>query len=459
MQEDETVKQVPDPSSDRESDLHKVAAETLRQLVAADVMQEVERTRRAREQRRWTRRVGLASVAIAVGLGSVTWSVRALIEREVSTQLSLATADYSRLLRFETAYQEFVSLSLSVIDDEQETVEREVLEHVMDLLAEIAESPELLETRLAFPSHLARLVAAVAAVEVPTYMDRMDVLFREMLVGVPSSLQTVTLSLGRRVLGSPLPLAQQPDELMERLLFYTERSREFGYPENYVLIRSLLSFQEHGFERNEVTSELVRESQGLAEQDRQNLDQWLTVFLDPSLYMKEVTVEGKRLAERVEMLLEEYSELRPEEDTSTSPVDGWLEELGSLAGRASEELVSDASVYLERALGAELGSWARVGTIGGTLRQGSSEGRPVGGMLEPGRRYRLQGACDGSCLGLEILLVGEVVFDPDLDAEPDLPMLEFVAGTGPNPRVDVHMSVCGAGSCGYEIALLEELEP
>ena len=205
---------------------YEVSVDTLRQLLAADVMRDIERKTRVREQQRWTRLGLILSLVAALGLGSVTWSVRALITQIVDTELSDANSEYIRLMDFETTYQEFISLSLSVVDDTGEFLRGEILEDAVGLLEELSSSSDLIVNRITFDSHLERLLSAAIGGNAHTSVDRIDDLFRTTIVGMPMLFEKLTIDFGVRVLSSAVAPADQPRRLRDRLIFYTESSRE-----------------------------------------------------------------------------------------------------------------------------------------------------------------------------------------------------------------------------------------
>lgn len=392
-----------------------------------------------------------------MGVGSIAWILNLYIESAVRGQLETATNQYTRQLQFETAYQEFISLSLSVVDDEEEFIRPSVLEGVTELLRDIAESPESLEARVSFSSHLERLVVALASANVDSSIDEIDDLFRETLLLNPTSLEQLTVHYGQRVLSSALPIDEQPPSVVAKLRDYTVSAKERGYPEHYVLWQALLSFQRNDFATNEVTDELMKEGERLEEPDSDNLYQWLSIFSDPNNYMKEVSQDGIRLAEKVNRLVASYPQLQDGIAAAGRRTDELPlgEAAPALAGRApTGESVQSAEAYLAEALRERAAGWTVVGTMTGYLGPGAFETRSIEGEFVATQEYRLLGACDESCLDVDlaVLLNGSVV---GRDDEPDdVPDVSFVADSATTPAVEIGMFDCDAPTCGYAIAVL-----
>ena len=235
-----------------------------------------------------------------------------------------------------------------------------------------------------------------------------------------------------------------------------------------MLLRALLAFQESGFQRNRVTEELLAGIDMLGEKDRANLHNWLDTFRNPSLYQREVTAEGERLAERVKLMVEEYPDLglggQGDDTVPARITEGEVRDSALETGASAGAPFGSAGSFLALAVARSVGSWREVGMLEGVVEEERSESRLVGAALvlidealEEGRRYRVLGACDLSCFDMDLVVHGGSAVHVDRRAEADYPSVEFTATGGADVSVEVLISDCRSSECGYAISVMEEV--
>lgn len=444
---------------------YEISTEKLVDLVTAQATEKINRRIEGREQRRLMVISVIVAIIAAIGIGSVYGFVGLYIREQVRNQLTSTTSDYTQLLRFETAYQEFVTLSLSVVDEREQLLSPTILESVMQLLREIAESKNHLTGRETFVSHLLPLVEALTSRQgQERQINELDALFRKELQSNSEALSVLAQHYGRTILGSALPLEGQSEESVARLRAYADAARERGIQKDYLIWRALLAFQESGSRSNRVTDELVKEIESLSEQEQLTLYRALFELSEPEEFRKNPTQEDERVAQVVRDFAGAYPSLNNGMDRVNDAAVTKDEEVqdGSQAIASILEAVvaitagrRGADFYLANAL-EEIGdNWVPVGTMMGELGDGSEVLRPANSGLDPEKEYMLQGACDERCLDLDlaILVDGEVLeSDSNWDAVPSV--VYSVPQTG-TPAVRVTMFNCSAPTCGYSIAVLE----
>ena len=423
-----------------------VPCDKLLDLLVAQSTQQVSDKLREGQVLTWRRAAVIVAIVAALGAGGI-FSVRSELARNFETfentalstiqeDITTETMPFVEQLRFETTYQEFISLSVSLTAEDRPGFGRGELDAVMAILRQLREqegSLVLLASRRAFPHYLGRVVVALDSARVHDEIREIDNLFREVLLSHPAAVASMANHYGTLVIGSPLPFNSQPEATMDGLMVYSNEAKTKLYPELYILWHVLREFQQNDYRSNETTDNLIASVESLNEQDQNSLHELLTRLSNPESYViAEVGGEERTLANKIGRLLDAYPQL--------------------------EAAVKDADRFglpVEMQNGA---GWSLIDTIQGSLPNNGFEEVAVSSSIVEGRDYRFVGACDEACRDMDLVLQvngDEVDEDYLLDSEP---VVEFVAGASDILVLGVSMPDCQVSSCEYAIGVFERVQ-
>ena len=252
-------------------------------------------------------------------------------------------------LENERYYFAFVNLARSL--EQVDGFSREQTERAMELLNQIRESEEVSD-RPDFLSYLEKIIDAFAAADLKGPIDEIVESFGDDLHESQGIVFTLVSHYGQRLVGYSLPPNRWPTELVERFEEFERAVAELNLMEFGLPWRLAIEFLRSNEEFSSTLDELFENTNDFDPAEKAVFITIMTMYSEPSKWMKEATREGIRIGEVFSSLNESFSnqldEMRSDPDVNRLlEREEFLEVVGrnARADLAPEELVDPLPAF------------------------------------------------------------------------------------------------------------------
>ena len=241
-------------------------------------------------------------------------TLQSQVDSVVKLQIEDRVGAVKKILDEDDLIERYVELALELpeklagIHERDDKYVSEKMAEVVQAAEQLGQIKQITRRRRRFFISTRQIVDVMTRFNRETEVNRLDELFGDLMATDLELARTLADHYGQLVIGSPLPIESQPDN-MQRLRRYMQAAHDLGYPEKALVWAVFVEFKRNRFVGNSTVASLLESSRDLSNEDRAEFWYNLLAYTDLDNWMIVPDQQGRELELLMAALQQAYPEV------------------------------------------------------------------------------------------------------------------------------------------------------